>query len=83
MLEAFSIADQILDARGFRCPEPLMMVRKAIRHIADGQILLVIADDYSTTRDIPDFCRFMEHILLAQDTERPPYRYLLRKGMSS
>ncbi len=33
------------------------------------------------TRDIPGFCTFMEHDLLAQETEGlPACRYLLRKS---
>lgn len=80
MPDAFAAADHTLDARGLRCPEPVMMVRKAVRHMTEGQTLLIIADDPATTRDIPGFCRFMEHTLLAQATEQLPYRYLLRKG---
>ena len=45
-----------------------------------GETLLVIADDPATTRDIPGFCRFMEHELVAHETESLPYRYLVRKG---
>ena len=82
MSDAFSSADHQLDARGLRCPEPVMMVRKAVRHMEEGQTLLIIADDPATTRDIPGFCRFMEHTLLASDTENLPYRYLLRKGVA-
>lgn len=58
-----------------------MMVRKAVRTMKDGETLLIIADDPATTRDIPGFCRFMEHTLLASDTESQPYRYLLCKGL--
>ena len=57
-----------------------MMVRKTVRSLQDGDTLLIIADDPATTRDIPGFCRFMEHTLLASDTESLPYRYLLCKG---
>jgi tRNA 2-thiouridine synthesizing protein A len=45
-----------------------------------GETLLVIADDPATTRDIPGFCIFMEHELLAKQIESLPYQYLLRKG---
>ena len=69
-----------LDAIGLRCPEPVMMVRKKVRLMADGETLLVSADDPSTTRDIPSFCRFMDHTLVASETEQAPYRYLIRKG---
>jgi len=80
MNDPFDHADQQLDAQGLRCPEPVMMVRKAVRKMNDGETLLIIADDPATTRDIPGFCRFMEHTLLASDTEQLPYRFLLKKG---
>ena len=76
----FEQADMHLDALGLRCPEPVMMVRLNIRNLQDGQTLAVIADDHSTTRDIPSFCRFMEHTLIAMDAGSKPYRYLIRKG---
>lgn len=75
----FAGADHNLDALGLRCPEPVMMVRLQIRKMAVGETLVVTADDHSTTRDIPSFCRFMEHTLLASDTDSKPYRYLVRK----
>ncbi|WP_448249573.1 sulfurtransferase TusA [Thalassotalea agariperforans] len=75
----FNNADHQLDTLGLRCPEPVMMVRLNIRKIAVGETLLVIADDPSTTRDIPSFCRFMEHELVAQAVDDKPYQYLIRK----
>lgn len=80
MTDLFANPDKTLDALGLRCPEPVMMVRKTVRYMDDGQTLLIIADDPATTRDIPGFCRFMDHQLIAQETEQAPYRYLLRKG---
>ncbi|MEZ2694255.1 sulfurtransferase TusA, partial [Hafnia alvei] len=69
MTDLFANPDKTLDALGLRCPEPVMMVRKTVRHMDDGQTLLIIADDPATTRDIPGFCRFMDHQLIAQETE--------------
>lgn len=80
MTDQFINPDKTLDALGLRCPEPVMMVRKTVRLMQEGQTLLVIADDPATTRDIPGFCQFMDHTLLAQETEHPPFRYLLKKG---
>ncbi|KDV01964.1 MULTISPECIES: sulfurtransferase TusA [Aeromonas] len=80
MTTVFCNATHELDAIGLRCPEPVMMVRKKVRLMADGETLLVSADDPSTTRDIPSFCRFMDHTLVASETEQAPYRYLIRKG---
>ncbi|MEA9389866.1 sulfurtransferase TusA [Acerihabitans sp. TG2] len=80
MSDPFAAADLTLDAQGLRCPEPVMMVRKTVRQMETGQTLLIIADDPATTRDIPGFCRYMQHTLVAQVTEQLPYRYLVRKG---
>ncbi|MCE0557757.1 MULTISPECIES: sulfurtransferase TusA [unclassified Motilimonas] len=80
MSDIFQQADHQLDAIGLRCPEPVMMIRKTVRKLTTGETLLVIADDPSTTRDIPSFCRFMDHALVASETENQPYRYLIKKG---
>ncbi|WP_216782275.1 sulfurtransferase TusA [Candidatus Profftia tarda] len=83
MNDIFSNHDKILDTSGLICPEPVMMVRKTVRYMIYGQTLLLIASDPSTTRDIPSFCCFMNHELIAQETSQLPYRYLLRKGTDS
>ena len=73
-------ADNTLDLQGLRCPEPVMMLRKTIRYMTTGQNLLIIADVPATTRDIPSFCRFMDHRLLHSQTEQLPYAYLIQNG---
>ncbi len=74
--------NQTLDTLGLRCPEPVMLTRKTIRNMADGEVLLIIADDPATTRDIPSFCQFMDHQLLKSQTETKPYQYWVKKGLS-
>ncbi len=78
---SFENPDHTLDAIGLRCPEPVMMIRGAVRKMQDGETLLVLADDPSTTRDIPSFCEFMDHTLVDKDVAQVPYRYLLKKGL--
>lgn len=79
MEQPFNSADHTLDALGLRCPEPVMLVRLQIRKMQIGETLLVIADDPATTRDIPAFCRFMEHELVVSNIQQLPYRYLVKK----
>lgn len=74
------IITQILDTMGLRCPEPVMLVRKNIRHLNEGEVLLIIADDPATTRDIPSFCQFMDHTLLQSEVGTPPFKYWVKKG---
>lgn len=77
----FEQAEHQLDALGLRCPEPVMMIRKTVRRMTEGETLLIIADDPATTRDIPSFCEFMDHTLIESDIESTPYRYLIKKGL--
>jgi tRNA 2-thiouridine synthesizing protein A len=71
--------DHILDATGLFCPEPVMLLHHKIRDMAIGEVLQVLATDPSTQRDIPKFCGFLGHELLAADEFEGNYRYLLRK----
>ncbi|WP_086981869.1 sulfurtransferase TusA [Vibrio aphrogenes] len=75
-------ANKILDAQGLRCPEPVMMVRKTIRTMQEGEVLLIKADDPSTTRDIPSFCRFMDHQLIQSNVDQLPYQFVIKKGLA-
>lgn len=65
MSELFSTPDHTWMPRD-SAARPVMMVRKTVRTMPVGETLLIIADDPATTRDIPGFCRFMEHELVAQ-----------------
>ena len=45
MSDTFSCADKTLDTLGLRCPEPVMLVRKTIRGMNTGEVLLVVAHE--------------------------------------
>lgn len=72
--------DKELDARGLRCPEPVMLLHKAVAELAGGATLRVFATDPTTERDIPQFCRFLGHELIAQEHTDKEFIYVLRKG---
>lgn len=71
--------DHLLDASGLFCPEPVMLLHNAVRDIASGAVLKVVATDPSTRRDIPKFCRFLGHQLLAQQEQDGQFIYFIRK----
>ena len=48
--------------------------------MAVGEVLQVLATDPSTQRDIPKFCNFLGHELLAQEEAEDVYQYWLRKA---
>ncbi|MEM6301207.1 MAG: sulfurtransferase TusA [Pseudomonadota bacterium] len=79
-----------LDARGLRCPEPVMLMHQAIRKMASGDTLTVFATDPSTQRDVAQFCRHLGHELLKAEERQSDdgsdygreYVYVVRKGGS-
>ncbi len=75
-------ADHLLDTTGLTCPEPVMLLHNRIRDMAAGETVEVLATDPATRRDIPNFCRFLGHELVALDDVDGQYRYLVRKGGS-
>lgn len=57
-----------------------MMLHKRMRELDSGAELMVWATDPSTTRDIPKFCHFLGHELLAEtQPSSGEYHYRLRK----
>lgn len=60
-----------------------MLLHNKVRDMAAGETLLVLATDPSTERDIPKFCGFLGHDLLAQSVKEGTYRYLMRKCKAS
>ncbi len=71
--------DHQLDARGLYCPEPVMLLHKAVREMQSGELLAVRATDPSTQRDIPRFCAFLGHELVEEREEGDEFHYLIRK----
>ncbi|OBX76074.1 sulfurtransferase [Moraxella atlantae] len=60
-------AQHELDTQGLICPEPIMLLHRAIRQAQSGEIIHVIATDPATTRDIANFCRHLGHTLVAEE----------------
>ncbi|MFB9885048.1 sulfurtransferase TusA [Balneatrix alpica] len=72
--------DRLLDTKGLNCPEPVMLLHKCVRSMQVGEVVRVEATDPSTSRDIPKFCEFLGHQLLAQAQQDALYWYLIKKG---
>ncbi len=73
-------ADAELDTTGLYCPEPIMLMHNRVRDMRAGEVLKVVASDPATTRDVPKFCNFLGHELLAQEQRGDDYLYYIRLG---
>ena len=57
-----------------------MMLHNALRKLAVGEILKVIATDPTTERDVPRFCHYLGHELVKTSAEQGVYLYFIRRG---
>lgn len=72
--------DKVLDTSGLLCPEPVMMLHKAVKDLVHGGVIKVVATDPSTTRDIPKFCLFLGYELIEQTSDENNYFYYIKKS---
>ncbi len=80
MSTALPQAQHLLETQGLYCPEPVMLLHNKIRDVGAGEVVEVRATDPSTQRDIPRFCSFLGHQLLAERHDGELFRYWLRKA---
>lgn len=66
-----------IDATGLKCPEPVMMLRNALRDVDKGTCIKLVATDPSTLRDIPTMCRFMRHQLVSEETREGCFEFVV------
>jgi len=72
------MANRTLDASGLRCPMPLLKTKLELNSMAPGQLLLVIASDSGSARDIPAFLSLTGHELVSSCEDGGQYRFVIR-----
>ena len=73
-------ADVELDARGLNCPMPILRAKKAMRELASGQVLHVVATDSGSANDFPPFCKQSGYALVETSQEDGEYHFYIRKS---
>ena len=72
----------VVDARGTRCPVPVIRLARAARDLAPGSSLLLLADDVAAESDVPAWARMKGHtVSLHADDGWTEYR--VRLGTST
>jgi len=72
--------DRKLNARGMRCPIPVLRAQKEIKAMNSGDTLEIIATDGQAPRDFRDFCEAAGHSLLASHEADDHYLILIQKA---
>jgi tRNA 2-thiouridine synthesizing protein A len=79
MSEALKV-DKVLDAKGLLCPMPVIKARKAIKEIALGQVLEVLATDKGAVKDFEAWSRQTGNELLDSSESSGVYTFHIRKA---
>lgn len=59
----------VVDARGLRCPVPVIRLARAARDAAPGAVLTVVATDPAAQHDVPAWARLRGHTVVASREE--------------
>ncbi len=68
-----------LDARGLKCPLPVLKARRALKDVPPGGLLRVLATDPGATKDFAHFCETTRCVMIESGQEGEVLSFVLRK----
>mgnify|MGYP001454696575 CR=1 FL=1 len=68
-----------IDATGLICPEPIMLLHKAIHESKSGDIVELIATDPVAKKDVEKFCEFLDHQLVSFNKKEDKFIFKVKK----
>jgi cysteine desulfurase len=77
--DPLAAAALVVDARGRRCPVPVIELAKAIGRVADGELVAVLSDDAAARLDIPAWCQLRGHEYAGERPAETGSAYLVRR----
>jgi tRNA 2-thiouridine synthesizing protein A len=69
-----------IDAIGLICPEPIMMLHKAIHESNPGDVIKLIATDPASVKDVEKFCEFLNHELISFEKNEDKLIFKIKKN---
>jgi tRNA 2-thiouridine synthesizing protein A len=74
------MADQFLDLKGLKCPLPILKARKALRAMAPGATLEILATDPGAVEDFATYCQSSGDALLESTVSEGLYRFVIARA---
>ena len=68
-----------VDARGLSCPMPIVKTAQAVKPLAPGALVEVLATDPGAQRDFVAWSRATGHELVEQSIDGAMYRFVIRR----
>jgi tRNA 2-thiouridine synthesizing protein A len=73
------MAEHLLDAKGLNCPLPVLKAGKALKRLASGETLRILATDPGSVADFQDFCRATGNELVESKRDGGGYSFLIKR----
>ncbi len=73
------MSETLLDVKGLHCPLPVLRANRALRGMAPGSRLRVLATDRAAVADFQAFCRETGHALLAAGEDGGVFSFVIRR----
>ncbi len=73
------MATVVVDAKGLNCPMPIVKTAQAIKGLASGQTLEVLATDAGSVKDFAAWSKTTGNELIEQSADGGVFRFVLRK----
>ena len=74
-------ATTTLDTKGINCPLPILKAKKALKDLAAGDVLEVIATDPGSVKDFDSFCCTTGNELMETNDADGVYKFMIKKGV--
>jgi tRNA 2-thiouridine synthesizing protein A len=73
------MADQQVDARGLNCPMPIVKTAQAVKALASGQTVEVLATDAGSVKDFAAWSKTTGNVIIEQSSDAGVFRFVLQK----
>ena len=70
---------QTVDAKGLSCPMPIVKTAQAIKTVAPGAVIEVLATDPGSLKDFVAWCKSTGNELVDQSSDGTVYRFVIRR----
>ncbi len=70
---------QRVDAKGLSCPMPIVKTAQAIKAVAPGALIEVLATDPGSLKDFAAWSKSTGNEIVEQSTDGGVYRFVLRR----
>lgn len=72
-------ADDTVDALGYMCPVPIVMLAEKVHGMERGSVVELLADDPAAKEDVPAWCRRTGNEYLGMEAEGDRLTFRVKK----